>query len=105
VRSGATARRAQAQDGEVVIPPIRAIVAAVAAGALMLSGRTADGQDTSSVPCAGQRIEDVIIYAAAPTAAVMRRVPVVHRFVAAIHTTTHPSVIERFLLLKRGDAC
>lgn len=41
----------------------------------------------------------------APTAAILRRVPVVKTFVAAIHTTTHPSVVQRFLLLEEGDIC
>ena len=41
----------------------------------------------------------------APTAAILRRVPVVRTFVAAIHTTTHPNVVRRFLLLEEGDTC
>ncbi len=67
--------------------------------------RTASGQDTASVPCAGQRINDVVIRSFAPTAAAFRRVPIVARVVSAVHTTTNPEVIRRFMLLQRGDAC
>lgn len=62
-------------------------------------------QDTTTVPCAGQRIEMIVIYSSAPTAAIMRRVPIVEKFVAAVHTTTHIGVIRRFLLLREGDRC
>lgn len=68
------------------------------------AGRAA-AQDASSVPCAGQRIQDVIIYSAAPTAAILRRVPVLAKVVSTVHTTTHTEVIRRFLLLRAGDAC
>lgn len=71
----------------------------------MLTAAPAGAQDTTSVPCAGQRIEDIVVFAAAPTAAIMRRVPVIEKVVAAIHTTTRPELIERFVLLKRGDSC
>lgn len=57
------------------------------------------------MPCTGQRVDDIVVYTSAPTAAVLRRVPVIAKAVAAIHTTTHPDVIRRFLLLKVGDAC
>jgi hypothetical protein len=71
----------------------------------MLAAVPAAAQDTTSVPCAGQRVEDIVVYTAAPTAAIMRRVPVIEKVVAAVHTTTRPELIERFVLLKRGDSC
>ncbi len=55
--------------------------------------------------CFGQRIDDIVVRSSAPTAAFLRRVPVLHDIVAAIHVTTNPEVIRRFLLLQRGDAC
>lgn len=62
-------------------------------------------QQADTVACAGQRIEDVVIYTAAPTAAVLRKVPVLAKVVAAVHTTTHPDIVRNFLLLKGGDTC
>jgi hypothetical protein len=53
----------------------------------------------------GQRIDDLVIYSSAPTAAMLRRVPVLAKVVAAVHTTTRPDLIRRFLLLKVGDSC
>ena len=40
-----------------------------------------------------------------PTVAVFRSVPVVAKVASAIHTTTNPDVILRFLLLHKGDRC
>jgi hypothetical protein len=62
-------------------------------------------QDSTRVACAGQRIDDVVIHTAAPTAAMIRRVPGLEKIVTALHTTTHIEVIRRFLLLRPGDAC
>lgn len=59
----------------------------------------------AAVPCAGQRIDDVVIHTSAPTAAILRRVPVLEKVAAAVHTTTHPDLIRRFLLLAAGDRC
>jgi hypothetical protein len=64
----------------------------------------AGAQDTASVPCAGQRIDDVVIYSSAPTTALFRRLGLT-KVVSAIHTTTRPDLIRRFLLLRRGDSC
>lgn len=55
--------------------------------------------------CAGQRIASIVVYSSAPTAAIMRRVPIVAHVVSAIHTTTREELIRRFLLLKKDDAC
>lgn len=57
------------------------------------------------VSCAGQRISTITIHTSAPTAAVLRRVPVLAKVVAAIHTTTNPDIVRRFLLLNEGDVC
>jgi hypothetical protein len=75
------------------------------AGALSLTAHTAAAQDTTTVPCAGQRIDDIVVYTAAPTTAIFRRVPILARLVSTVHTTTRPELIQRFLLLKRGDPC
>jgi hypothetical protein len=69
-----------------------------------LSGR-AHAQDTTKVLCNGQRIDDIIIRSSAPTAAAFRRVPIVAKFVSAVHTTTRTNLIRRFLLLHEGDEC
>lgn len=47
----------------------------------------------------------MVVHTSAPTAAILRRVPVLEKFVAAVHTTTHTELIRRFLLLAPGDAC
>jgi len=65
----------------------------------------AHAQDRLPVPCQGQRIADITIRTAAPTAAVLRRVTVLGRIVSAVHQTTEPDVIRRFLLLGIGDRC
>ena len=57
------------------------------------------------VPCAGQHIEQVMIYTEAPTVASLRRVPVVANIARAVHETTQPAVVERFLLFGAGDRC
>jgi hypothetical protein len=73
---------------------------------LVVAAATAAGaQDTVFVHCFGQRIDNIVVRSSAPTAAFLRRVPLLHDVVGAIHVTTNPEVIERFLLLSRGDAC
>jgi hypothetical protein len=62
------------------------------------SGRTV-------VPCAGQHIEQIIIYTEAPSVASLRRVPVVASVAQTVHETTQPNVVERFLLFRAGDRC
>lgn len=54
--------------------------------------------------CSGQRIDDIVVYSSAPTTAIFRRLGL-SGIVSAIHTTTRPEVIRRFLLLNQGDAC
>ena len=55
--------------------------------------------------CEGQRINSVAIHTSAPTAAVLRRIQGLNRLVSAIHTTTNPDLIRRFMLLRAGDTC
>lgn len=76
-----------------------------AGAALVLAGTTAAAQDSTGVRCAGQRIDGVVVYSSAPTAALVRRVPFLSKVVDAVHTTTQPDLIRRFLLLQPGDAC
>jgi len=57
------------------------------------------------VVCAGQRVDDVIIYADAPTVRNLDRVPALARAMRDIHRTTRTEVIRRFLLLGSGDSC
>jgi hypothetical protein len=58
-----------------------------------------------TLPCAGQRIDAIVVHTTAPTVAVLRNVPVLAEVVRSLHTTTHPDVIRRFLLLGEGDEC
>ncbi|HEU4787377.1 MAG TPA: hypothetical protein VFS57_08220, partial [Gemmatimonadaceae bacterium] len=72
---------------------------------LCVDAGAAAAQDTASIPCIGQPIHAVIVHASAPTAAALRRVPVLANIAAATHVTTHREIIERFLLLHAGDQC
>ncbi len=65
--------------------------------------RSADARAPAA--CAGQPIGDVRIYAEAPTIANLDRYPRLAAVARALHTTTRPELIRRFLLLDRGDAC
>jgi hypothetical protein len=71
---------------------------------LLAAGRLA-AQDTTTVPCNGQRIGDIVIHTSAPTVAILKKVPVLAAVATAIHTTTQPNIIRRFLLLREGDYC
>ena len=57
------------------------------------------------VACAGQHIDDVIIYSDAPTVASLQRFPRLASIARAVHATTRPELIRRFLLLDRQDRC
>jgi hypothetical protein len=57
------------------------------------------------IPCVGQPIEQIVIYAEAPSVANLRRVPVIARLARTLHSTTQIELIERFLLFKAGDHC
>jgi hypothetical protein len=73
--------------------------------AASLTGSRVAAQEPVAVQCAGQRIGAIVIRSAAPTAAVLRRVPMLEKVVGAIHKTTDPDLIRNFLLLHEGDAC
>lgn len=53
----------------------------------------------------GQRIDRIMIRTSAPTATLLRKIPVLSQLATAFHTTTRPNVIRRFLLLREGDLC
>src|SRR5882762_1671467 len=57
------------------------------------------------VACAGQPINDIVIYADAPTVANLARWPRLAAFARAMHATTRTELIRRFLLLDRGEPC
>jgi hypothetical protein len=65
--------------------------------------RAPSGRPT--VPCAGQSITDIAVYADAPTVANLQRYPRLAAVARALHRTTRTEVIRRFLLLERGDTC
>ncbi|HEX8946386.1 MAG TPA: hypothetical protein VF785_24835 [Gemmatimonadaceae bacterium] len=78
----------------------------VARGATLLlaAGRLA-AQDTTSAVCAGRRIGSIVIHTSAPTVALLRKIPILAQMATAVHTTTQPNIIRRFLLLREGDWC
>ena len=57
------------------------------------------------VACTGQPINDIVIYADAPTVASLSRFPRIAAVARALHATTRTELIRRFLLLDRGDPC
>lgn len=59
----------------------------------------------SLAACAGQLIGDVRVYAEAPTVANLDRYPRLAAMARAVHATTRPELIRRFLLLDRGEVC
>lgn len=59
----------------------------------------------ASVACHGQRIDNIVVYASAPTVANLRRAPRLAALARALHVTTRPEVIRRYLLLAPGDSC
>ena len=74
-----------------------------AAGAQLATARAPSGRPV--VVCAGQQVDDIIVYSEAPTVAGLKRVPVLAAAARAVHQTTRPEVIRRFLLLERGQPC
>jgi hypothetical protein len=82
----------------LVAVPTLSLVAQTPVPLLSPSGRRV-------VPCVGQPIDQIVIYAEAPTVASLRRMPVVAKLARTIHATTQVDVIERFLLFKAGDRC
>lgn len=62
-------------------------------------------QDSLTVKCAGQRIAAVTIRSAAPSVAIFKHAPPLAKVANAVHRTTNPEVINRFMLLHEGDRC
>ena len=58
-----------------------------------------------TVACSGQRIDDIVVYSAAPSVANLERVPWLARIARSFHTTTRPDVVRGFMLLDVGDGC
>lgn len=60
----------------------------------------------TQVQCNGQLITDVLIRSHAPSyGGLFERSQLLGRLVTAMHVATAPSVIEQFVLLKRGERC
>jgi len=80
---------------------------AVPVASLAAQGREAPESPSGRriVPCVGQPIEQIVIYAEAPSVASLRRVPIVAKIAQTMHVTTQPDVIDRFLLFRTGERC
>ena len=81
---------------------------ALVTGLLVVAAAQARAQDTLEVPvlCAGQTITEVIVRTQPPFAP--RDIPWYQaplRVLEALHTTTKPSVVRRYVLLHPGDQC
>ena len=57
------------------------------------------------MPCAGRRVDSILVERAVPTVAGVSRVPVVGPIARDIHVTTNEDVIRNFLLVEPGDIC
>lgn len=77
--------------------------------ALLVAGAATavNGQTTrAEVRCDGQVISDVVIRSHAPSyGGLFARSAVLGRFITSMHVVSEPSLIEHFVLLKRGDRC
>jgi hypothetical protein len=92
------------------VPPHRLIqaMALVITPVVALSAQQRVARAPSGRPvvvCAGQRVDDIIVYADAPALRSLDRVPAVARAARALHRTTRPDVIRRFLLLEQHEPC
>src|SRR5256885_10662839 len=96
--------------------PRLALIRGAALLLLVAPHRSAQAQDTArtatppdalphQVPCAGQRVNEIVIHSFAPTIAALRSVPVIADVVRSVHATTRPDLIRRYLLMARGDVC
>ncbi|HSA55777.1 MAG TPA: BamA/TamA family outer membrane protein [Gemmatimonadaceae bacterium] len=60
----------------------------------------------TQVQCNGQIITEVLVRSHAPTyGGLFERSPILGRLAGAMHVATAPSVIEEFVLLRRGERC
>lgn len=62
-------------------------------------------EQAGTVPCAGQRIDSIIVDAQAPTVTRLQRVPVIGNVVRESHVITRDRVVRNFVLLEPGDRC
>ncbi len=81
---------------------------ALVLGVLMVAGAEARAQDTLEVPvlCNGQTITDVEVRTRPPFESrdvAWYRAPL--RVLQSLHTTTRPSVVRRYILMRVGDSC
>jgi hypothetical protein len=77
----------------------------VAATLICAAAGRARGQQPASLPCRGQKISAIVVHSSAPTVAIFKRATFIADVANAIHRTTNPQVIRRFLLLREGDVC
>lgn len=59
----------------------------------------------ATVVCRGQPIDALVIHSSAPSVANLQRLPAAAAVARAVHMTTRPELIRRYLLLGRGDPC
>lgn len=76
-------------------------------GALALAGRlTAQEGQGRRIPCDGRVVSDIVIRAQGPSfGGVFARSNLLSAVVSGMHVTTSPDVVQRFLLLDRGERC
>ena len=88
-------------------PARRCVVPGAALLTILGAARGAAAQEAGTPgPCRGQTISDVRVTAEPPyTGRQGRWWETPARLANAIHTTTKPSIIRRFLLLDKGDVC
>jgi hypothetical protein len=90
------------------MPRRRALVLALSALPLVPIAAQTPSRAPSGRPlvaCAGQPINDIVIYSDAPTVANLARFPRLASIARAMHATTRAELIRRFLLLDRGEPC
>jgi len=71
----------------------------------LLSLASTAGAQAATLPCRGQRIDSIVVFAEAPTVVGVRRVPVIGTFIRETHATTRPEIVRGYLLLGVGDRC
>ncbi len=58
-----------------------------------------------TVACAGQRVDDIVIFSEAPSVANLQRVPLIANIARTMHATTKAEIIRRFMLLEPSQPC
>jgi hypothetical protein len=83
----------------------RAVAVAGTVGLASVTGAARlRAQPRVAVRCTGQIVNDVVVITQPPyTSGLLGRVAMVGRAVRKLHATTQPELIQRFLLLRRGD--